>query len=297
MYSSFSPGMPAQWDGANVETLLGLEQVEEGAYRSRFNEDNRNGRVFGGQLIGQALRAAQGTVAEGRFATAMQVLFLQGGLVDIPIDYCVTTLQEGKRFSSRRIEASQGERRLLDAHATFQIPAQGITHALPPYHAVPSPDDVLSAGDLASRGSPQFAGGNWQRMELPSLELKVVNPEQHLTSKHDRPEFAFWVRLRQPLGDDPAVHAAALAYLSDYRLNSAALTSHVPIRDGHSRYYVASLNHSLWLHRPCRADDWLLFSTESPAAQGERGLTLARLYDKHGVLVASASQECLISGR
>ncbi|MDX9698749.1 MAG: thioesterase family protein [Rhodocyclaceae bacterium] len=297
MYSSFSPGTPEQWDGVNLETLLGLERIGEGAYRSRFNEDNRNRRVFGGQLIGQALRAAQGTVAGERLATALQVLFLQGGLVDIPIDYRVTLLQEGRRFSSRRIEASQGERRLLDVHATFQVPAEGITHALPPHLAVPGPDHLLSVGDLEAGGDPQFAGGNWQRMELPSLELKVVNPESHLIRKHDRPEFAFWVRLRQPLGDDPALHAAALAYLSDYRLNSAALTAHIPIRDGHSRYYVASLNHSLWLHRPCRADDWLLFSTESPAAQGERGLTLARLYDGHGLLVASASQECLIAGR
>jgi acyl-CoA thioesterase II len=288
-----------QWDGINVAALLALERNPQAdgqvSFRSRCNEDNRNGRVFGGQLLGQALRAAQATVTADRAPTLLQVLFAQGALADAPIEYCVRTVQEGKRFSSRQVEARQGERMLISAHVTFQLPVDGPDHALAPHQPVPPPEQLESMPALT--GMPGLAEGNWGGLQKPCLEIRVVDPEHHLAVRNMTPHASYWVKLREPLGDDPAVHAAALAYLSDYWANTAAMTHHVPLKDVIATMYVASLNHSLWLHRTCRADDWLLFSTESPSTHGERALTNARIYDRNGVLVASAAQECLFAPR
>jgi len=285
------------WDGMHIGTLLDLDRLEDNVFRSRFSEDNRNGRVFGGQLLGQALRAAQKTVAAGRAPSALQVLFAQGALTHLPIEYYVFPLQDGKRFTSRRVEARQGKRTLIDAHVSFQVPSDGLDHALPPYHPVPLPEELIAMSEMSTRGGSAFADVDWAWFEKPCLELRVANPESHLLVASATPQTSYWVRLRTALGDDPTVHASALAYLSDYWVNTAAISHHVPIREVIPRYYVASLNHSLWMHRECRADDWLLFSTESPSTQSGRALTHARIYTRSGTLVASATQECLLADR
>ncbi|RJG03239.1 acyl-CoA thioesterase [Noviherbaspirillum sedimenti] len=288
-----------QWDGINVTALLAIERDPQAdgqvLFRSHCNEGNRNGRVFGGQLLGQALRAAQATVAADRSPTLLQVLFAQGALADAPIEYQVRTLQEGKRFSSRQVEARQGERMLISAHVTFQLPVDGPEHSLASHRPVPPPEQLKPMSALT--GMPDLAGGDWGWLQKPCLEIRLVDPERHLAVCNTTPHASYWVKLREPLGDDPAVHAAALAYLSDYWTNTAAMTHHVPLKDVIETMYVASLNHSLWLHRACRVDDWLLFSTESSSAQNERALTNARIYDRKGVLVASTSQECLFAAR
>ena len=288
-----------QWDGISVAALLAVERDPQAdgqvSFRSRCNEDNRNGRVFGGQLMGQALRAAQVSVPADRLPTCLQVLFAQGALTGIPIEYRVRTVQEGKRFSSRQVEARQGERMLISAHVTFQLPVDGREHMQAPHRLVPPPEQLKSMSALI--GMPGLAEGNWGGLQKPCLEIRVVDPEHHLSVRNATPQASYWVKLREPLGDDPAMHAAALAYLSDYWANTAAMTHHVPLKDVIETMYVATLNHSLWLHRACRADDWLLFSTESPSAQHERALTNARIYDRNGVLVASAAQECLFAPR
>lgn len=288
-----------RWDGRSVAALLAVERDPQAdgqmAFRSRCNEDNRNGRVFGGQLMGQALHAAQATVPADRLPTCLQVLFAQGALAEMPIEYRVRMVQEGKRFSSRQVEARQGDRMLISAHVTFQCPVGGLEHMLAPYRPVPPPEQLKSLSALT--GMPGLARGDWGGLQKPCLEIRVVDPEQHLAARNATPQASYWVKLREPLGDDPAMHAAALAYLSDYWANTAAMTHHVPLKDVIATMYVATLNHSLWLHRTCRADDWLLFSTESPSAQHERALTNARIYDRNGVLVASTAQECLFAPR
>ncbi len=234
-------------------------------------------------------------MAADRPATILQVLFAQGALASAPIEYRVRTLQEGKRFSSRQVEAHQGERTLISAHLTFQLPMDGPQHAIAPHRPVPPPEQLKSMPELT--GTPGLEGFDWDWFQKPCLELRVVDPGSHLSTCSATPQTAHWVRLRAPLGDDPGMHAAALAYLSDYWINTAAITHHVPAKDVVATKYVASLNHSLWLHRACRADDWLLFSTESPSTQGERALTNARIYDRNGMMVASAAQECLFAPR
>ena len=292
-----APSDSLRWDGLDVAELLSLTDTGGGVFMSRHSEDNRNGRVFGGQLLAQCVLAAQATVPSGRPPTMLQVLFAHGALPDSAISYKVDSLQEGKRFSGRRVEARQGERLAVSAHVTFQEPVSGNSHERPPHRPVPPPEELLSMSELRSGGDPSLGGFDWSWFQKPCLELRVVDPSLHLPVRNTEPQVSYWLRLRQSLPDDPALHAAALAYLSDYWINTAAITHHVPASEVVARMYVASLNHTLWLHRPCRADDWLLFSTESPSSQGERALTKARVYDRSGQLIASAAQECLFAPR
>ncbi|WP_083684292.1 acyl-CoA thioesterase [Massilia putida] len=285
-----------RWAGLDVAELLALA-AGDGVSMSRFNEDNRNGRVFGGQLLGQCLLAAQASVPPGRPPTVLQALFAHGARADEPISYRVDPLQDGKRFSGRRVEATQGGRIAVSAHVTFQEPAGGISHELPPHRPVPPPEQLLSMDNLQAGGALGLDGFDWSWFQKPCLELRVVDPASHLPVRNAEPLVSYWLRLRKALPDNASLHAAALAYLSDYWINTAAITHHVPASQVVASMYVASLNHTLWLHRPCRADDWLLFSTESPSTQGERDLTKARIYDRHGMLVASAAQECLFAPR
>lgn len=290
------------WDSLDLASLLSLSgfDANDGStcFRSHLLDDNRNGRVFGGQLLGQALRAALHTTPGERVPTMLQVLFLQGALPEQCIDYRVSVLQEGKRFSSRQVQATQGERSLISAHVTLQDAVSSpVDHTLAPSRPVPGPEHWVGMSALGSLGGAGFEGFDWSWFQKPCLELRVVHPERSLLQKSERPELDYWIKLNNPLGDDPAVHYAALAYLSDYWINTAAIAHHVRLSEVFRGYYVASLNHTLWLHRPCKADDWLLFCTESPSAQSSRTLTQGRVYDRSGTLLATVAQECLFAPR
>ncbi len=283
---------PRRWDGLRVADLLALERCGARHFRSVCSEDNRNGRVFGGQLLGQALQAAQACVPDARAPSSLQVIFMQGALVDAPVDYRVVALQEGKRFSSVCVMASQGERGVIEAHATFSTPIESAAHMSAAPAGLPAPGQVLPLAQLHTMGE-HYRGIDWPLYGKPCVELRVVDPDHHLVGTSAQAKMAFWVRLRVALDEQPATHAAALAYLSDYWINSAAITHHIAARDAHAAAYIASLNHSLWMHTPGRADGWLLFVCESPAMQQGRALTQARIYDEAGVLLASVAQECL----
>lgn len=282
-----------QWPGLDLGALLAVTATGQNSFGNRLNEDNRNGRVFGGQLLGQALQAAQSVAGAGRAPSSLRVLFMQGALVEQAITYTVQSLQEGKRFSSYRVSASQGPRSLIEAHITFALPLAGVAHAAPWPASCPAPEQVLPMAQLAACAGPAYEKIDWTVFEKPCLELRIVDPDRHLTGTSSAPQMMYWLRLRTPLDDAAASHAAALAYLSDYWINSAAITHHIAARDAHAAAYIASLNHSIWFHHSCRADDWLLFVCDSPATQQGRALSHARIYDRQGVLVASVAQECL----
>ncbi|WP_050460654.1 acyl-CoA thioesterase [Herbaspirillum autotrophicum] len=296
----------AAWNGLDIDGLLQLRpessrggQADAGSshFQSRYHDHNGNGRIFGGQLLGQALAAAQATLIQPRRATALQLIFAQGGLIGPHIDYRVRTLQEGKRFSTRHVEATQGGRILISAQISFQSEQDGREYAARPLALVPAPEELSELPQLIADLQSQGRHPDWQWISRPGLEIRMVEAERHFTESHGPARISYWIRTRQPLPDAPATQEAALAYLSDYWLISAAMTPHVALKDALDHFYVASLNHSLWFHRPCRADEWLLFSTESTNAAGQRALTNARIYDRHGTLVASASQECLLGDR
>ncbi len=278
---------PLAWGQKQLAELFQLGRQSASVFTADIHDINLNGRVFGGQLLGQALMAARQCCPNKEPAT-LHCLFLQGARVDLPLQYVVTPLQDGKRFTSLHVAGRQGERKVLDAQVSFQASMAGFFH-MEMANDLPGPDELLPMDELP--------GGAWGRFEKSCLELRIIEAEHYLRRSPPVPAVAYWVRLRHSLPDDPAIHASALAYLSDFWINSAAISYHVPLDDARERLFIASLNHSLWFHQACRADDWLLFVCESASMQGGRGLTQARVYDSSRRLVASIAQDCLVSER
>lgn len=285
---------PILWNYADLSNLLTLEQCGSHHFRSRLHDPNLNNRAFGGQILGQALAAALNTV-EDRPSTALQLLFLQGGNIDAPIDFHVAPLQDGKRFSSRHIRATQGARIICDAHASFQHEAEGVNYNDPLREEIPEPETLQTMSQLAARYATASNAHNWRLYEKPCLSFCLIDHEKHLFETGTQPRVKFWLKLKNTLPESTGVHYAALAYLSDFWLASSSLTQHIPMAAMQRTLYASSLNHGIWFHGPCRADDWLLFISESAQTYQGRGLSTARVYDRSRRHVATISQECLIS--
>lgn len=295
-----TPEVPA-WGGDDVSELLALDAVGAMRFRTCCGDANAHGRAFGGQILGQALIAAARTVAPGRAPTMMQFLFLQGTQWAQAIDLQVTTLQDGKRFSSRHVRGTQGaDRAVLDAQVSFALPVQAPEHAAAPsFRADEDPQALPTLDELpASWGERIGQANGYGFFTKSAIDFRFADPSAGLRLESSAPRLRFWLRLRHPLADDPALHAAAFAYLSDWWLNFPASGAHLEaLLQRRERLYVASLNHAIWLHRPLRADDWLHVETVSPAAAFGRGISVARVHDRVGRLVASATQECLMVPR
>lgn len=292
------PSPVAEWDGHDLAALLDLAEIASGRFRNRRSERNENNRIFGGQLLGQAVAAAGRTVGGDRAATCLQFLFAAGGLTEQAIDYDVVALQDGKRFSSRSVRGSQaGGRVVCDASVSFAVALEA------PSHAAAAPKDCGLALDpdklpgLADIDAPEAREVErtlvYAYREHSAIDFRLPFVDDVLRGDANGPRVRFFIRVRRRLGDDPALHAAAFAYISDYWINFAACIAHV--RPQRPRLYVASLNHAIWFHEPFRADEWLLFDCMSPRAAHGRGLTIARVYARSGKMVASATQECLLA--
>jgi acyl-CoA thioesterase-2 len=288
----------AEWDGRDVAALLELSEIAPGRFRSLLAERNEHGRIYGGQLLGHAVAAAARTVARDRAATCLQFLFAAGGLTDQAIDYEVAALQDGKRFSSRSVRGAQaGGRIICDASVSFAKTLDA------PSHGGNAPADSGLALDpaelpgLADIGVPEVRHVertlDYGYREHPAIDMRAPFVDDLLRGDATNPRVRFFIRVRRKLGDDPALHAAAFAYISDYWINFAACIAHVG--EDAPKLYVASLNHAIWFHEPFRADEWLLFDCVSPRAAHGRGLAIARVYARSGVMVASATQECLLA--
>ncbi|HEY3721147.1 MAG TPA: acyl-CoA thioesterase domain-containing protein [Roseiarcus sp.] len=289
------------WDGADLAELLGLAAPQPGRFRSRVGEINEHGRVYGGQLLGQALAAATSTVPADRPATAMQFMFLAGALPDRPIDYEVGALQDGKRFSARHVRGSQtGGRFVCDANVSFAAAIDSPDHMAPA-----APDCGLGLDPETLPGLSEIAGPEVETIERTlgymfrshaAIDFRAPFVDDLLRPDPNQPRMRFWIRMRRRLPDDASLHAAAFAYLSDYWINFAGCIAEVrPIAEAGTELYVASLNHAIWFHRALRADDWLLFDCVSPTGAIGRGLSIGRVYNRAGRLVASATQECLLA--
>lgn len=281
----------------NLPTLLRLVGLGNGRHRSLSNERNLNGRVYGGQLFGQMLWAALSEAPSDRPPTVLQMVFLQGPHAHQPIDYKVTTLQDGARFSTRHIRAIQGDRFVADGHVSFQTVSEGPEHqSSPPPGIAPHtslvPTGFLDRGILQRLQDGGYGGGE----PHPFIAYRVVDPHSSLFPSQAGEAFALWFRIDRRMPDDPALHYAALAYLSDWWTNYPSLAPHIPEAGGDG-FYIASLNHSLWFHAPCRADEWLLCVTRSPRTNGTRGLSFADVFTEDGLHVASLSQQCLLGPR
>lgn len=275
--------------------LLSLERLEDNLFRGQ-SRDIGTKYVFGGQVLGQALSAAQATVEGGsgsRRAHSLHAYFLRAGNIEAPIVYEVDRTRDGGSFSVRRVTAIQHGRVVFFCAASFQAEEEGAEHQLS-MPEVPQPEDIAPAppvpAEVMAALPPKVQ--RWMSRRGP-FEFRHVYPRDELNPPKRPPFQQVWCRLSEPVGDSPELHRALLAYASDFQLLGTATYPH-----GISYYQpnvqMASLDHALWFHRPFRADDWLLYSIDSPSASGSRGLARGQIFDRQGRLVASTAQEGLI---
>ncbi len=275
--------------------LLSLERLEDNLFRGQ-SRDIGTKYVFGGQVLGQALSAAQATVGGGeeeRRAHSLHAYFLRAGNIEAPIVYEVDRTRDGGSFSVRRVTAIQHGRVIFFCAASFQAEEEGAEHQLS-MPEVPRPEDIPPAppvpAEVMATLPPKVQ--RWLSRRGP-FEFRHVYPRDELNPPKRPPFQQVWFRLSEPVGDSPELHRALLAYASDFQLLGTATYPH-----GISYYQpnvqMASLDHALWFHRPFRADDWLLYSIDSPSASGSRGLARGQIFDRQGRLVASTAQEGLI---
>ena len=271
--------------------LLDLEEIELGLYRAR-QPRSRLQRVFGGQVLAQALVAATRTVPPERVVHSLHAYFLVGGRTDMPLVYDVETVRDGGSFSSRRVVARQAGRVIFYLSASFHQLEEGFEHADPVPEGVPAPEDCPRLSDALAQGSGRSAAF-WEQ-EWGAIDARYVGDSRRGGLPEDRGHPArarVWVRTSGPLPDEPALHTAALAFISDLTLLSASTVPHDVLIGADVQ--AASIDHALWFHRPFRADEWLLYDQISPSANHALGLSTARMF-QHGTLVADVAQEGLI---
>lgn len=272
--------------------LLALERLEDNLFRGQ-SRDIGTKYVFGGQVLGQALAAAQLTLPAERCAHSLHAYFLRAGNIDAPIVYQLDRTRDGGSFSVRRVTAIQHGQVIFFMAASFQEQEDGAEHQLP-MPTVPPPEDIEPAAAVPDRvlATLPTKVQRWLSRTGP-FEFRHVYPRDELNPPKRPPHQQVWFRLCDRVPDDPRLHQALLAYASDFQLLGTATFPH-----GISYYQpnvqMASLDHALWFHRPFRVDDWLLYSIDSPSAQAARGLARGQIYDRHGRLVASTAQEGLI---
>jgi len=280
---------------AELQELLDLEPIDLNLFRGT-QPSTRLQRVFGGQVAAQALVAGARTVDPGRRVHSLHSYFLRPGDTAVPIVYDVERIRDGKSFSTRRIVARQHGAGIYYMTASFQVSERGFEHqdAMP---AAPAPADCVDVTELFKKSYPTSAA-DWLR-EWAALELRYVGDSRPggAIANDERPsQSRLWIRVREPLGDDDLVHRAAFTYASDLTLLGSSLVPHgMHVSD--PRLQSASLDHTIWFHRPFRADAWLLYDQASPSASGARGLALGRVFTEDGTLVATVAQEGLIRPR
>lgn len=276
-------------------TVLDLEPIAEDSYRGHSLTIGWP-RVFGGQVVAQALVAATRTVPATRPPHSLHAYFLLGGDPKEPILYEVERIRDGRSFTTRRVVAKQHGRAIFAMSVSYHDPETGVSHQLP-MPEVPAPDSLPDARAIAAKAGPGIPAPvlAYFGRERP-IELRPVEVARYLRREPRDPRFHVWLRAAAPLPDDPAIHRAVLAYASDMTLLDATLIAHgQTVFDGEIQ--SASLDHALWFHQPFRADEWLLYAQDSPSAGGARGFARGLIYSQDGRLVASVAQEGMIRPR
>jgi acyl-CoA thioesterase II len=275
--------------------LLDLEPLELNIYRGR-SRDIGSGRVFGGQVLAQALVAARRTVEEERTAHSMHGYFILPGDVDVPIVYFVDRLRDGKSFATRRVTAIQNGSAIFNLAVSFQVEEEGPDHQARMPEA-PDPESLPRELDLIREMAdriPEPLRAIYTQ-DRP-LDIRPVSPVDFLRPEQRPPAKKVWFRALGAVPDDILEHQAVLAYASDYGILGTALLPH-GLSFQMRRLQAATLDHSLWFHRRFRVNEWLLYVMESPSASGARGFATGRIYTRDGTLVASVAQEGLMRVR
>lgn len=274
-------------------SILDLETLERNLFRGRSPQTGWQ-RVFGGQVIAQALVAAQRTVDADRHVHSLHCYFMRPGDPAVPIIYEVDRIRDGSSFTTRRVVAIQHGHAIFSLSASFQIDEPGLEHQIEMPRDLPRPETLISAKDLIEGfidSVPESVRAYWER-ERP-IEFKPVSLTHYTSREKLPPQQHIWIRTTGPVPDNRPLQAAVLAYLSDMTLLDTSLFAH-----GRAVFdedlQVASLDHAMWFHRPNALDDWLLYTQDSPNTSGARGFTRGSIYSADGTLVASMAQEGLI---
>jgi acyl-CoA thioesterase-2 len=272
---------------------LSLERIEQNLFRGQ-SQDLGWGTVFGGQVLGQALSAAGQTVPSERRVHSLHSYFLRPGDVKRPIVYDVDRIRDGKSFTTRRVVAIQNGEAIFNLAASFHEPEPGFEHQAP-MPEQPAPEGLENeqqrAQKLASRLPPAMAA---RAVGERAFDTRPVEPQDDpFQPAKAAPTRAIWLKAASQLPDEPALHAALLAYISDAGFLSTALKPHgvTFLTPG---MQVASLDHVMWFHRSFRIDDWLLYDMDSPIASGSRALARGQIFSRDGTLVVSTAQEGLV---
>ena len=275
--------------------LLTLERIDDNLFRGAKSTEGWQ-RVYGGQVLGQALAAAAATVPQDRMMHSLHGYFILAGDPEHEIVYDVERIRDGGSFTTRRVKAIQHGRAIFTMNASFHKAEDGLDHQskMPD---VPSPDSLPSAKDLMLRNLtslPPNMQAYWQREH--ALEVRLVDPSRYTSRDKRKPEQTIWLKANGRLSDDLRQHQAVLAYASDFTLLDTALVAHGKLMfDPHIQ--LASLDHAMWFHRSFRADAWLLYVQDSPTAAVARGFCRGEIFDLQGRLVASTVQEGLMRSR
>ncbi|HEX3429885.1 MAG TPA: acyl-CoA thioesterase II [Rhizomicrobium sp.] len=271
--------------------LLDLEPIEENIFRGVSPKD-RFQRVFGGQVLGQALVAATRTV-DARVCHSLHAYFLLPGDPRVPILYEVDRSRDGSSFSSRRVVAIQHGRQIFHMSASFQVGESGLEHQIDPPD-VPMPEQLPSEDEYRGKLAHSIPAKYRDHfLRKRPIEVRPVDGEAIVLGSRRPPYHAVWMRAAGALPDNTALQQCVLAYASDMTLLESSLLPH-GISWFDESIQLASVDHAMWFHRPFRADEWLLYVQDSPSASGARGFNRGQVYTRAGTLVASVAQEGLV---
>jgi acyl-CoA thioesterase-2 len=276
---------------ADLLRLLTLERIDDNIFRGD-SRDIGSTQVYGGQVLGQALRAAYATVATDHSAHSLHAYFLRRGDFNAQIDYCVDRARDGHSFSSRRVTAMQHGEQIFNLSASFQLTQPGFEHQMP-MPVVPPPESLPESLPVPAAMAAKLPAREAVYDKLRPFEFRFCQPVEMPSPGALLPAQSLWFRSMDRLPDDDILHRCLLAYASDFGLLGTALLPHLAEMDrGH--LLMASIDHAMWFHRPARVDEWLLYHFDSPSASGARGLARGSIYSRDGRLLASAAQEGLM---
>jgi acyl-CoA thioesterase-2 len=294
-----------------VASLIGLLTVERRTADVFAGPPQTDGigRVFGGQVLAQALQAAQGTVTDGKHAHSLHAYFLRSGREGAPITYRITRDFDGNSFANRRVVAAQeGEDGtpvpILNLTASFQLPEEGLEHRDSPMPEVARPDDLRPdielRHEIAESWGDRLSDTQRRMMLRPRpIEMRTIDRLHWMSSEPREARAHSWFRVAAPItgaDDTPALHRAIITYASDYTLLGTSALPH-GLSWMRNELVGASLDHAIWFHRDARADEWLLYATDAPWSGGGRGFNRGRIFNLAGELVASVAQEGMMRRR
>ena len=289
-------GRLADWAELDIESLMTLTASGRDSFVGDKNEDNGAGRVFGGQILGQALAAAASTVASDRPAHSLQLMFTNAGDPSCRMRYEVERVSDGGRTSVRSVRAEQRGKPICLAIASFRTAGSAFEHDERVGDIVAEPHELPTISSVVENWGQLVPGHPYEFIaRKASVEVRPVDVVQPSATQEPLPpggRVYYWVRTPRSLPEDPMLHLCAVAYLTDYVLAHTPALQVMSVLEA-GRLQVASVNHTLWFYRPCRADEWLLLEASCPVAGSGRGLAIGKVYDGQRQVVAVTTQECV----